>query len=151
MLFTVRTGLILITSNCTLNEKAEQMAKTIPLEKLGAEIEHILTEYSKEVTTELQDATELVTKAGARAVSQNARAQFGGSGKYARGWRGQTERDRLSAEGVIYNATTPGLPHLLEHGHAKRGGGRVPGRSHIKPVEDKIIKDFERKVRGIIT
>ena len=47
-------------------------------------------------------------------------------------------------------ATVPGLPHLLEYGHAKRGGGRVPGRAHIKPVEDKITKDFERKVRAII-
>lgn len=127
------------------------MAKTIPLEKLDAEIDLILSEYSVEIEAELEDAVELVTKTGARAVSQNSRAQFGGSGKYARGWRGKTERKRMGAEGVIYNATTPGLPHLLEHGHAKRNGGRVSGRSHIKPVEDRIAKDFERKVRAIIS
>ena len=123
---------------------------SVPMAKLGGEISAILSEYSKEVTEEMQDAVELVTKAGARAVSQTARAAYGGK-KYAAGWRDKTERGRLDAEGVIYNATVPGLPHLLEHGHAKRNGGRVPGRAHIKPVEDKITKDFGRKVRAIIT
>lgn len=127
------------------------MARMVPLDRLGAEIERVLEEYSTEVTDDMKDAVKEVTKAGQRAVSQNARAQFDGTGRYARGWRSKVETERLGAEGVIYNATVPGLPHLLEHGHAKRGGGRVSGRAHIAPVEDKIVREFDRKVRALIT
>ena len=127
------------------------MARTVPLDRLGAEIERVLEEYSTEVTDDMKDAVKEVTKAGQRAVSQGARAAFGGTGRYARGWHSKVETERLGAEGVIYNATVPGLPHLLEFGHAKRGGGRVSGRAHIAPVEDKIVREFERKVRALIT
>ena len=123
------------------------MAKTVPLDRLGAAIAEILGDYQEEVTENVIDAVEAVTKAGARAVSQSARSAVGGSGRYARGWKATVEKTRFGAEGNVHNASVPGLPHLLEHGHAKRGGGRVSGRTHIKPVEDRIVKDFERKVK----
>lgn len=126
--------------------RAAQMAK-VPVDKLSAEIEKILTEYGDNAQTSVNEAVKKVSAAGAKAVKASARSTFGGTGKYAAGWTSKAETGRLSAQGVIYNKSVPGLPHLLENGHANRGGGRTPGRAHIKPVEEKIVKDFEEQLR----
>ena len=96
----------------------------------------------------VKDLSKQFTKKGAQAV-RSASAESYGAGRYSKGWTSTFEEDRLSAKGVIYNKT-PGLPHLLEHGHAKRGGGRVPGRSHIAPVEEKLTEDFLKAVKDKI-
>ena len=129
------------------------MAKKIPVDRLSAEIEKILTEYGNEVQENVDDAARRVTKAGAKAVRGNAQSTFrvgNGEKNYAKGWTSKFETGRLSAQGIIYNKDLPGLPHLLEHGHANRNGGRTPGRAHIAPVEQKIIEDFEKAVKKAI-
>ena len=122
------------------------MAKKIPIDRLSAEINKILTEYGEQVQQDVDEAAKKVTKAGVKAVKGNASSTFGGSGKYVSGWTFKFEKGRLSSQGTIYNGTVPGLPHLLEHGHALRNGGRASGRPHIAPVEQKIIEDFTREV-----
>ena len=126
------------------------MAKKIQIDRLTAEINKILTEYGDQVQQDVDEAAKKVTKAGVKAVKGNASSTFGGSGKYASGWTSKFEKGRLSSQGIIYNGTVPGLPHLLEHGHANRNGGRTPGRPHIAPVEQQIIKDFEEAVKKAI-
>lgn len=108
---------------------------------LSSKIKQILDDYEVEVVYDMKEATKAVTKAGVKKVKANA-GVFGGTGKYKRGWTSQVEEGRLSAQGVIYNKSVPGLPHLLEHGHAKRGGGRVAGTVHIAPVEEEIEQEF---------
>ena len=129
------------------------MAKKIPVDRLSAEINKILTEYGNEVQENVDDAARRVTKAGAKAVKASAKDLFRigkGEKNYAKGWTSKFETGRLSAQGIIYNKDLPGLPHLLEHGHANRNGGRTPGRAHIAPVEQKIIEDFEKAVKKAI-
>ena len=129
------------------------MAKKIPVDRLSAEINKILTEYGNEVQENVDDAARRVTKAGAKAVRGNAQSTFrigNGEKNYAKGWTSKFETGRLSAQGIIYNKDLPGLPHLLEHGHANRNGGRTAGREHIAPVEQKIIEDFEKAVKKAI-
>ena len=122
--------------------------KVFDLEKA---VNDILTEYGDSITENVQEAAKKVTKAGVKAVKQNAGSSFKGTGKYASGWTSKFETGRLSAQGVIYNKKLPGLPHLLEHGHAKRGGGRVEGKAHIKPVEEQIVKQFEEAITNDIS
>lgn len=60
------------------------------------------------------------------------------SGEYSRHWTYKLEKGRLTCEAIVYgNSPTYRLAHLLEHGHARRGGGRdVPAIEHIAPVEE---------------
>ena len=125
------------------------MAKKTPVEKFASTIQKILAEYGESVEENLSEATQKMAKKGAQAVRQNAAAAFG-SGRYARGWKSQVDVGRLFTRAVIYNRSLPGLPHLLEHGHAKRNGGRTAATVHIEPVADLIENEFIREVKRTI-
>lgn len=131
-----------------MNERAVQMARTVPIDALASTINDLLKDYQEGVDKNLGEIVKAVTKKGATTIKQQARSTFGGSGKYAAGWTSKFESGRVSKQGTIYNGSLPGLPHLLEHGHANRGGGRTPGRVHIANVEEMIINEFESKVKS---
>lgn len=120
-------------------------------EQLPQVIQSILDEYANDVTSNIPEIAERVAKEGVRALRASSKSKFKGSGKYASGWTSQTEHGRLSTKVTIYNGKLPGLPHLLEHGHANVDGGRTPGKVHIAPVEEKLVKEFEEKVENELT
>ena len=124
------------------------MARRIKGGDLQQVILETLREYNESVGEVTKEAVKAATKVGVKAVKAAAKDNFNGSGKYAKSWTSQVETGRLSAQGVIYNAKLPGLPHLLEHGHAKRNGGRVSGRIHIAPVETALEKAVQQELEN---
>ena len=125
------------------------MARKVPLDALASNISKILQEYGEDVTERLDDVTQKLAKQGQKALRGESRSRFGGTGKYASGWTTTLERNNLGVTAVIHNKT-PGLPHLLENGHANRGGGRTSGRTHIAPVEEKLVNALLEAVQNDI-
>lgn len=115
------------------------------VDTLAADIQKILDEYADDVTDLTKDTVRMVGQKGVQALRSSS-GVFGGSGKYASGWTQTVEETRMGSTATLHNAKVPGLPHLLEFGHALRGGGRAPGRVHIKPVEEELMKAFEREM-----
>jgi hypothetical protein len=116
----------------------------VKIDGIANEIAKHFREYTADVQKKVRSAENKVTK---EAVTElKAKSPVGESGRYAAGWTKKREDDRV----IIHNKDRYQLAHLLEHGHAKRGGGRVPGKVHIKPVEEKTVKEFEKLVEKAV-
>lgn len=126
------------------------MAKKTPIEALASNIEKLLNNYAEDVEMRLEDVVKRLGQSGAKALKGASAGAVGGTGKYARGWTVQMDNQRLGSVAIIYN-NTPGLPHLLENGHANRGGGRTAGRTHIEPVEEKLVNAMLEAVQNDIS
>lgn len=128
------------------------MAKTTA-DKFAEAIQKELDKYGEDIKLTVDKLRTSVGKAGLRTLKSASRSTFGGKGKYASGWTMTEEGDRVYARAVLHNRH-PGLPHLLEHGHANRTGGRshpdVKGRQHIKDVEEEMIREFEKGIEDAI-
>ena len=127
------------------------MAKKSTVDTLAADIQTILNEYEGDIELLNKETVKKIGQKGKQALQDNSRRSFDGTGKYAAGWSVKVEeKSRAFAKATLYNAKLPGLPHLLEHGHAKRGGGRVSGRVHIRPVEEELEKAFVEELESQI-
>ncbi len=122
------------------------MADSVKIESLANELAAAIADYSEELTGAVMKAIDEETKAAAKEMKTNS-PKF--TGDYAKGWatkKGYT--GKYSKVKIIHNKTDYQLTHLLEHGHAKRGGGRVAPIQHIKPVEIRAIENLTRKVES---
>ncbi len=75
------------------------------------------------------------------------------TGRYDRSWAVKTTRETSSGlELTVHSRNRYQIAHLLEHGHAKRGGGRVSAQPHIAPAEEagveKLEHELERRLRN---
>ena len=110
----------------------------------AAQIEEALKEYNEQVNQTMQKILPEVAKEAAKQLRSTSPTD---TGRYASGWRQTTTSTPLTIEAVVYNSKLPGFTQLLEKGHAKRGGGRVPPASeHIKPVEEWVKTETERRL-----
>lgn len=125
------------------------MARKVPLDRMADAIGKILAEYEDTIDENIIIVTQKVAKEGVKALKGESAAKFGG-GRYSQGWTSQVEVGRLYTTATLYNKT-PGLPHLLEKPHAKRGGGRTSGNPHIAPVEEDLTREFEKAVKHDIS
>lgn len=130
------------------------MAKRSPIDKLKENVAKILEEYQADVEGSVAEISQELAKKGAQALRSESAQKFGNYA-YAKGWTvetGNKAHRQVYFSSVIYNKT-PGLPHLLEHGHVTRNGiGRVykptPAHEHIAPIESELISTFEREVKS---
>jgi hypothetical protein len=121
----------------------------VSIDQLAAEIAKGLAEYSQDVVEKVNVSSE---KIGKEAVKQLRQTSPKKTGKYAKSWTMTTEKAIGQPDLRTIHAKAPHyrLTHLLEHGHAKRGGGRVEGKPHIRPAEEMVIREFMAEVEEAI-
>lgn len=119
------------------------MSRTVSVDQMAAAIMDGLTEYADLSTTQVKAAVKKSAKTVKQEIIANAPKRTGG---YAGSWTSKTTKESSDALEITVYSKKPGLPHLLEHGHAKRGGGRVAGQPHIAPAEQHGIEQLEREI-----
>lgn len=121
----------------------------INIDQLAAEIAKGLADYSQDVVEKVNVSSEKVGKAAVKKLKQTSPKRYG---NYAKSWAMKTEPEVGQPHKRIVHVKAPHyrLAHLLEYGHAKRGGGRVAGIPHIRPAEEQVIQDFVAEVEEAI-
>ena len=121
----------------------------VNIDQLAAEIAKGLAEYSQDVVEKVNISSERVGKSAVKRLKETSPKRYG---KYAKSWTMTTEKAIGQPDLRIIHAKAPHyrLTHLLEHGHAKRGGGRVEGKPHIRPAEEMVIQEFVAEVEEAI-
>lgn len=122
------------------------MSNSIDVNLLSKELMKYLQDYKENIDEEVEKTAISV---GNRAVAVLKRISPKGARKeYCKGWR--LKKDKLGKNRYsikIHNKTDYQLTHLLEFGHATRNGGRTRQQSHIRPVEEKYKKEFEKELK----
>lgn len=120
------------------------MSSKISIDQMADAIMEGLTEYAELATADMKKAVKSASKTVKKEIQANAPRK---SGAYAKSWTIKTVRESTHAlEQTVHSKNRYQLAHLLEHGHAKRGGGRVAGKSHIAPAEQLGIEQLENAI-----
>ncbi|WP_312047988.1 HK97 gp10 family phage protein [Anaerotignum sp.] len=122
----------------------------VRVDNMAAAIAEMLGEYQAEITKNIDASGKTVADQGAKKLKETSPKL---AGNYAKGWRATKEKGTSfgdEASYIIHNKTDYQLTHLLENGHATRNGGRTKPIKHIKPVEEMVIKEYEKGVEEAI-
>ena len=109
------------------------MSRSCSIDELAEVINQGLQEYAELSALGVKRAVRKSAKTVKEQISANAPVK---SGRYAKSWVAKTTEE--SSHRLVQTVCSPTrymLAHLLEKGHAKRGGGRVSGKPHIAPAE----------------
>ena len=114
------------------------------IDNLANEIMEGLKEYADLASDDVKKAVRKAGNTVRKEISENAPKD---TGAYAKSWSvKKTKETSNSLEVTVYSKNRYQLAHLLEHGHAKRGGGRVAARPHIAQEEQSAVETLDSEI-----
>ena len=119
------------------------------IDNLTKEIMKGLQEYSELADDEIKKAVRKTATSVKKEISANAPHD---TGTYAKSWTSSKVKETShNLQMTVHSRNRYRLAHLLEKGHAKRGGGRVQGKPHIAPAEKNGEELLETLIRKAIS
>lgn len=123
----------------------------VSLDDLANEITSAVKAYTEDVTRGIEKELDKTSKQLTKEISVNSPKSKGkNSGRYATGWTRKKMNEDGAVKYIIHNKKRGSFAHLLEFGHAKRGGGRVPGKPHILPAYDHAEPELVSRIKSIV-
>ena len=120
------------------------MSQNVSIDNMDDVIMKELEKYANLATDDMKDAVKDTAKSIKSDIEGSAPVL---TGRYKKSWRIKKIRENAnSLDVLVHSSNRYQLTHLLEFGHAKRGGGRVSGKAHIAPAEEKAIAKLEQEI-----
>ncbi len=124
------------------------MTRRVKIEQLVNAVMEEMNEYKNVVDLGMRTAVKKAGKQAQAEIKGNAPKKTGG---YSRSWSVKnTNENSHTLEVTVYSRNRYQLAHLLEFGHAKRGGGRTRAQTHIAPAEEKAVRQLEEDIKRCI-
>ena len=124
------------------------MTTKIGADRLTEAINKALDDYSKLINLDMQKAVKKAGQTVRKDINVGAPKRHG---DYANSWSAKkTKQTSHSLSVTVYSRNRYQLAHLLEHGHAKRNGGRTDAKPHIAPAEEKGTRQLEEDIKRSI-
>ena len=121
------------------------MSRKVSIDGLADAIMTELNEYKDLSTEDMKKDVRKAAQTVKKDIQANAPRK---SGKYAKSWSVKTDKEtNETLVLVVHSKTKYQLAHLLEKGHAKRGGGRTAAQPHIAPAEEHGMEELEDSIR----
>ena len=125
------------------------MGSKIGIGDLSAEVMRQLNEYADLTTEGMKEAVQKAGKTVQKEIKGTAPKR---TGAYSKSWTvKKTGESSRALEVTVHSRNRYQLAHLLEFGHAKRGGGRTRAFPHIAPAEqagiEQLTRDIERDLQ----
>ena len=125
------------------------MSQNVSINDMDDVIMKELEQYAKLATDDMKDAVKNTAKSVKKDIESSAPVL---TGRYKKSWAVKNINENANSIDIaVHSRNRYQLTHLLEYGHAKRGGGRVAGKPHIAPAEVKgkqdLINAIEEKLK----
>ncbi|WHX35270.1 HK97 gp10 family phage protein [Paenibacillus polymyxa] len=125
------------------------MARDIDIDQLVSEITRSVQEYTDDVEKGIDQHLDEVAEKVRQEAETSAPKH---TGKYAKGFKVSDQSKGTLKRLVVWNKKHSRRVHLLEFGHAKRGGGRVRAYPHLRPAYEHhaahLVDDIKRIIRN---
>lgn len=122
--------------------------RRVRVDQIAEALAQTMAEYAELSNEVMKDCVAEVSQSVKKDIQENAPIR---TGKYQKSWAAKKVQENAnSLTMVVHSRDRYQIAHLLEHGHAKRGGGRVQAVPHIAPAEQRGAEELTAKIeRGL--
>lgn len=123
------------------------MADTrVTVDQMADAILESMAEYADLSNEVMKQSVTIVSNSVKKDIQGNAPVK---SGRYKKSWAAKKVQENAnSLTMIVHSRNRYQIAHLLEKGHAKRGGGRVAAIPHIAPAEQRGAEELLTRVKG---
>ncbi len=122
--------------------------RRVHVDQMAEALARTMAEYAELSNEVMKGCVVEVSQSVKRDIQGNAPVR---TGKYKKSWAAKKVQENAnSLTMAVHSRDGYQIAHLLEHGHAKRGGGRVQAVPHIAPAERRGAEELTVRIeRGL--